>query len=451
MKNLKVGLVVDNPDRDLEGMTLVAAYLACKGFSSFLIPMYKQRHVVRSEGIDVIVLNYLRPNNLDTFLEYKRNGIKVAVLDTEGIAGRDFEEFADLFFETNMTDLIDLYMFWGNGQLQAVEKRSAPQPKKKTVTGCPRYDFFSEVWTKSIDIGDFGSSYILFNTNFPIVNPRFSSGKDDEYKTLLRVGYDPKEAKDLVDQNMYAFLEIKKLVKSVATSLPDENFILRPHPFESIKGYSDLYEYPNVKVIQEGSSNAWIYQAKSLVHLNCTTAIEAALMGKKVLTPSWLNKNAIYRDMPTQISQKIMNEDELLSALIGEEADYNDENIKKTQKFIQESFHLIDGKSSKRVANAVISLFDTPFYGAKILETSIKALIKNIFLNISEKPFLWQLREKYKKMNKSKYFTSLEVLSILNRITKSDPSFSGLSIQDVRRSKIRNDYFSDITAVKLND
>ena len=80
--NQTVGLVIDNPERDLEGLVLLGAHLVKMGFSVLLIPFYKQRYVAKTEKIDVLVLNYLRPNNLDVFFEYKRQAIKVAVLDS---------------------------------------------------------------------------------------------------------------------------------------------------------------------------------------------------------------------------------------------------------------------------------------------------------------------------------------------------------------------------------
>ena len=44
MKKIKIGVIVDNPNRDLEGLVLVATQLAMKNFEVFLIPMYKQRY-----------------------------------------------------------------------------------------------------------------------------------------------------------------------------------------------------------------------------------------------------------------------------------------------------------------------------------------------------------------------------------------------------------------------
>ena len=454
MKKRKVGLVVDNPNRDLEGLVLVAAYLAKMNFHVILIPMYKQRFIARSQNVDIIVLNYLRPNNLETFLDCLRAGIKVAVLDTEGIAGRDFEEYADFFCKTKMTQLIDLYMFWGPAQLNAVRERENYVPKSTTVTGCPRYDFFVEPWLRAIDNQVSHRNFVLFNTNFPIVNPKFSTGKEDEYKTMLAVGFTPAAARSSVRQNMAAFLGMKRLVSALAQALPNESFVLRPHPFENVDGYKDLEVFDNVEVIQSGSANSWIHSAKALVHLNCTTAIEASLMGKLVVTPSWLNDSAIYRALPDRLSRAVESIDEMIEVLGRNECltDITQKSPVSAKKgVLEQSFHHVDGRSAARVAEALRDLAFMIGSSSTIPKRSILQEFKNIVLNISELPVLWQLRERLKNINSSKYFTSEGVQEILNRLILVEPSFKSISVSDLARNGHSQSKFSDVVAVNLRD
>lgn len=454
MKKQKVGLVVDNPHRDLEGLVLVAAHLAKKNFDVVLIPLYKQRFVVKAQDIDVIVLNYLRSNNLETFLDFKRAGVKVAVLDTEGIAGRNFEEYADFFCKTKMTQLIDLYMFWGSGQLNAVRQRKNYLPKKTAITGCPRYDFFVEPWLRSIDNQVSHSNFVLFNTNFPIVNPKFSAGKEDEYETMLSVGFTPEKARNSVEQNMAAFLGMKRLLRTLAEALPHQNFILRPHPFENINGYKELEELQNIKVIQSGSANSWIFASNVLVHLNCTTAIEASLMGKLVVTPSWLNDSEIYRPLPDGLSKSVDTIEEMIEMLgsksfIQDTAQESYDSINR--EFLEQSFHYIDGKSAVRVAEAIRDLAFTFGSTRTTPKKTILQKFKKVALNLSEMPMLWQLRERLKNTNKSKYFTSSGVEKILNRLSIVEPLFESITASDFTRNGKSRSKFSDVVAVCLED
>lgn len=454
MKKIKIGLVVDNPHRDFEGLVLVAAHLAKSNFEVLLIPMYKQRFVAKYQSVDIMVINYLRPNNLETFLDFKRAGIKVAVLDTEGVGGRDFEEFAGLVSQTKMTHLIDLYMFWGLGQMNAVEKRGLVRAEKAVVTGCPRYDFFAEPWSRTIESNIINNDFILFNTNFPTVNPKFSKGKGDEYKTLLSVGFTTALAKEIVDQNLKAYAGMKALIKLAATSMPAQMFVLRPHPFEDIKGYDDLTEFSNIKVIQHGSSNSWISNSKCLVHLNCSTAVEAALMGKVVLSPGWLNNSAIHRSLPDALSKSVGSIEEMIGIL---NTDENSADLTSTSSgemvpaLIQESFHDIDGKSASRVTEAIIGLANGSCESVAVQNRTISKIVKSIFLYMTDKPILWQIKERLKKVNKSKYFTSNDVNIILKRLSKVEPAFLSLIVKDRYRVQAIQSRFADLVAVSLED
>jgi surface carbohydrate biosynthesis protein len=454
MKKIKVGLVVDHPHRDLEGLILVAAQLAKSNFEVLLIPMYKQRFVAKYQSVDIIVINYLRPNNLETFLDFKRAGIKVAILDTEGVGGRDFEEFADLVSQTKMTHLIDLYMFWGLGQMNAVEKRGLVRAEKAIVTGCPRYDFFAEPWSRTIESNIINDDFILFNTNFPTVNPKFSKGKEDEYQTLLRVGFAPALARELVDQNAKAFAGMKALIKLAATGMPAQMFVLRPHPFEDLNGYDDLSEFSNIEVVQHGSANSWISNSKCLVHLNCSTAVEAALMGKVVLSPAWLDNSAIHRALPDALSRSVGSIEEMIEILNAEENLTELASMPSGEMvpaLIQKSFHNIDGKSASRVAEAIIGLANKSCESVTVQNKTISKIVKSIVLNMTDRPILWQIKERLKKLHKNKYFTSNDANIILKRLSKVEPAFASLIATDRYRVQTIQSRFSDLVAVSLEE
>lgn len=454
MKKIKVGIIVDNPNRDLEGLVLVATQLAMKNFEVFLIPMYKQRYFLKYQKIDIVILNYLRPNNLEIFLDYKRAGISVALLDTEGVAGRDLQEYADFVTKTKMSQLIDLYMFWGPGQMKAVENKKGLIPRKTVVTGCPRFDFFEDPWKKSINYDLKHKDFILFNTNFPIVNPLYSEGQDSEYKTMLKVGFTKEYAENVVNQNLFAFRGIKNLIKVLAEAMPNQQFIIRPHPFEDIDGYKELTELNNIRVTKNGSANAMIFYSKCLIHLNCTTAIEAAFMDKPIYSPSWLNNKDIYRDLPQLLSDSVNTEGDMVRIL----KSLFDENIKtqtdntniKNQDAIKNLFHLIDGKSSLRVSESIENLSASSKNNSIIPRKHFKEKLKNVLLNLTEFPLLWQLREKLQKFNKSKYFSSREVNTILNRLIKAEPMLKEININDLNRIKFIKSNFSDVVAVQVS-
>src|SRR5437868_8985707 len=117
-----VCLIVDNPLRDLEGLVMLGRQLATRGVKVTLVPMYEQGFDVPALQPDLVLLNYTRPNNADLIKHYKRAGILVGVLDTEGIGGNNADQFAALVKSAGCTDLVDLYCVWGHAQRAAFLK-----------------------------------------------------------------------------------------------------------------------------------------------------------------------------------------------------------------------------------------------------------------------------------------------------------------------------------------
>ena len=93
---IRICIIVDNPLRDLDGLVLVAWHLAKMNFHVYLVPMYAQISDVKAISPDFILANYVRANNVDTLKRFKALGIKIGVLDTEGVSGKNTDEFAKL-------------------------------------------------------------------------------------------------------------------------------------------------------------------------------------------------------------------------------------------------------------------------------------------------------------------------------------------------------------------
>ena len=115
-----VCLIVDNPLRDLEGLVLLGRQLAAKGATVTLVPMYEQGFDVPALRPDLVLVNYTRPNNADLIKSYKRAGILVGVLDTEGIGGKNPDQFAEMVKSVGCTDLVGSLLCLGAGAARSV-------------------------------------------------------------------------------------------------------------------------------------------------------------------------------------------------------------------------------------------------------------------------------------------------------------------------------------------
>ena len=63
------------------------------------------------------------------------------------------------------------------------------------------------------------------------------------------------------------------------------DIVLRPHQNEDIESWEIyLKDVPNVRVIHEGSITSWVKHAFAIMHNGCTTALEATISDKPLLT-----------------------------------------------------------------------------------------------------------------------------------------------------------------------
>ena len=170
----KVCLIVDNPIRDLDGIILIAWHLAKQNVECYIVPMYCQAFDVLSLKPNLVIVNYLRPNNINLLLRYKKENIKVCVLDTEGSPGKDLSKFASFINKIKEKSLVDIYCLWGEEQYKSFKEKKLFNDDIVKITGCPRYDFCVYPYNQTLPKLFRKKRFILINTTFPVGNPKFT-------------------------------------------------------------------------------------------------------------------------------------------------------------------------------------------------------------------------------------------------------------------------------------
>jgi surface carbohydrate biosynthesis protein len=319
--------------------------------------MYEQGFDVPALRPDLVLVNYTRPNNADLIKSYKRAGILVGVLDTEGIGGKNPDHFAEMVKGVGRTDLVDLYCVWGRAQHAAFLRHGTVSAKLLHATGCPRYDFCASPWRAALPQPSIAPGYVLINTNFPVANPRFSNSSLDEQESMVQAGFGREFARQFIADAAQAYRAVLDLSIKLAQRFTDIQFVLRPHPFENIRSYDALAELPNAHVRQDGTSLEWIAGARLLIHQNCSTAIEAAMLKVEPLSMEWFNTPALRLQVATQVSRSTASEDELVDMVRQGFDGKLPAPAPATEEFrrqiIGDLFTAIDGASSIRVTDAI--------------------------------------------------------------------------------------------------
>ena len=189
---------------------------------------------------------------------------------------------------------------WGNDDVKTL-KKFYPKNKSKIIkTGSPRVDLwkstFSNYWGAPTRKPK--KPYLLVSSNMGTSNGINST--PDVIKIFKDLGYLQRNSKlfneyfELIAEDSIKTSDFVEAIKHLAHKNNEYDIVLRPHPVEDIDAWRlYLEKVPNVHVIREGSITAWVNNAFAVMHNGCTTALEASVIGKPIIT--YLPSNRKYK------------------------------------------------------------------------------------------------------------------------------------------------------------
>ncbi len=379
MKHLSLGYIVDHPKRDLPGALQFARAALARGCDVYIIPLYDQALDIPLLAIDALVVNFARPANLDLVQAYRSMGLPVYVMDTEGgnhtVAGSNTPvRLAQQLRERGFSQLLSGYFFWGSALRDVFAEHCGMQANRLIATGCPRFDYASPRWQSVLRKPEHG--YVLVNSNYALINPRFSGSLASEREAMLAVGWEGSYVDKLIDELRAAFKHFTENVARLASDLPELCFVYRPHPFENIDFYKGRFaHFPNVRVDGDGDALTAISNARCVLHLNCATAIEATMLRTLPISLEYLNTPTLlnHAPLPSQISKQAHSYEDALAWLRNIEtaaASFAFESVHK--RYVYPWFHHNDGCASERMVDALLQQV-VPRHGEALVLKSIAA------------------------------------------------------------------------------
>lgn len=387
---MNLGIIVDHPKRDLPSLVRLSEEILRQdsAIKISLIPMYYLGLVLKNKYFcfDLLIFNFFRSANLKYILAAKKKNIKTIVYDQEGAGGIKGTNITSII-EKNRKYLkyIDLYFFWGTEQLNHFRKKIRNYSLKKTfITGWLSSDIIFEKSKKKF----VNKKYILINTNFPSCDPRFNTLDKEIEGRLKTTSASKKEILkniDIIKKRKENFItNISKILRK----FPNENFILRIHPFEKKEKYLFLKKkYENLIISDKDNINDALINSKIFIHVDCTTAVNSNMLNIKPMSMSWLIKDK--NETHNYISKKIS---------------FNFTNLNSFIKVMKKS--LIEKKIEKKLKNKNIKFIEKyygPYDGKRCYETAKKILKqlhdikkKNLFQFNTDINYLHNIKENIK-------------------------------------------------------
>lgn len=246
-------------------------------------------------------------------------GFSITSIDEEGgLIDYGYDDFARLRYSEESINEASAVFAWGESDSSALKAIYSNQSQKIFKTGSPRADLwrtdFSPYWRKPKDF--LSRPYFLISSNMGLAN---------NWKRLWeRVEIDraesfyDKDPERLIHQfgataeDFRKTAEFIKAIRSLAHNNSDFDIVLRPHPVEEPHAWETyLRDIPGVYVIGEGAISEWIEGAFAVMHNGCTSALEATIAGKPVVT--YLPFPQDYqRPVPDELGYQAHSAEELL-------------------------------------------------------------------------------------------------------------------------------------------
>lgn len=427
-----VSLIVDNPKRDMRGVVLTAYHLSRLGCRTSIVPLYAQGYDIPNIAPDVVLLNYIRQSNSELAASYRKAGMCVAVMDTEGgiLSRKGLREpnnWAKSLKDTGLSALVDQYFFWGNAVYQAFVEHGGFAEEQLQVTGCPRYDLCSRPWNSLLEYKRDG--FVLVNTNFSAINPAFTESGDTEKKIFQSLGWSDAYVDAWFGEIERVFPRYLDEVEALALALPTETIVVRPHPFENIRLYQQRFAgVANIEVDGQGDVLNMIHAAKCVIHLNCGTAVDALLQRKIPVSLEYLNTALLldHTPLPSGLSLKPGSREELVEivkGLIDNTVDFDhDAAFGKVEPW----FYKTDGHASERVAEALAVIprrnarpnFMTAVCGGRS-SPSVLQLLQGVTATVFGSHFVTVVRSKIAASRRGKEIRPRDVQILLDKYALS--------------------------------
>lgn len=232
------------------------------------------------------------PHDMRFYRTMKAAGIAVWYHDEEagfypGKEPRQWEEYLDRRTDVTVLGEDDKILAWGNYQADHYRRKGVTAAVH--VVGSVNFELyrpdyapiFAEYDAKETDGA---AGYILVNTRFGHVNG-FYTGEGHVISGTYIGAMTLAERYENYSREGVLLHHLIGLVAQLAMEHPDEQIVVRPHPAENPDYYRGVFELlPNVRLADKGDVGSWIRQSRCLLHNGCTTAIQATIAGKRVIT-----------------------------------------------------------------------------------------------------------------------------------------------------------------------
>lgn len=242
-------------------------------------------------------------------------GFLITSIDEEGgLIDYGYDKFAKLRYSQESIGQAAAVFGWGTEDTVTLQRLYPHSASKIHQTGSPRADLWKPRFCQFWDMpkGMPKKPFLLVSSNMGSAN-----NMRPFHKRLQNADYDQHHPKLLsrrfgeIAESYRMTLAFIEAIRHLAAATDEYDIVLRPHPVENIEAWRVyLKGVPNVHVIREDSITAWVNYAFAVMHNSCTTALEATVSNKPLLTYVPFSQDYA-REIPNELGVRVESLDAL--------------------------------------------------------------------------------------------------------------------------------------------
>lgn len=286
----------------------------------------------------VIFDKSISKNKYKTLKSRVENGFKIVSLDEEGLASHDNKfVYLNQRISSKTLKIASMVFTWGKDEAELITENYPKYKNKIKIVGNPRIEIwhskFKNIYkNQALEYKKKFGKYILLPSNFVT---KHAKGEFFLIKQAWELGKikNKKEEKEFISIQKYkkkSFNSHVNLIKRLANEFKNITMVIRPHPSEDLNAWDEVKNLPNVKIIFEGSITPWLLGSKMSIHNNCTTGLEAYLLGKPVISYKPYSHPEYGKHISNGVSLRAKTEEEVINHVknILNDSDYFKNNLK---------------------------------------------------------------------------------------------------------------------------
>ncbi|BDQ36601.1 hypothetical protein SYK_09610 [Pseudodesulfovibrio nedwellii] len=422
--------------RELDGVLYQALHLANKGLPT-LVGDHMVNKYIRSSNQPLIYFD--SDQHEPTNRHVLNNGGIVLNLNSEGQGFIDDPPEMQRNF-ANVIETSTKICQWGKEQANILN-RLIPESRLDDIpiTGHPSFDLVSPQFTKYFSnqeiVREHGDDYILINTSFGMFNHEMGFdyyvkmlSKMDEWKVYGDSEHIAHLKKRCEHQEKTALAMID-MARKIAEAYPKRHVIIRPHPAEKSSFYTQkTSDLPNIFVTKKGTAREWIASAAVVIHHDCTTGLEATLMGKLVLQFAPYKDSVGAAILMASIGQRTTTAEEALARI--EQGTMPEKTLAPLLERLAPYLENINQNAANTIANLAASYTDhTAWVPAPLsLWNNLKCWRKYVSKLLRAKQPGRNGRKVRYALNKFSRLKQETILEKINKIREIEPNLPEVSV-----------------------